>query len=398
MRKCPICDLLIGEDLYVCPNCNTFDYGWADHYETLNKNAKGKFHRKTIYAEQLKGHSSSSSEEYKIRLSAFSDSGELGFHLSRIKQLLATNKYDKVKIILNAASWGYDWDYAYDWDPERDIYLPPSLPLPALVGVSQFIHALLNLSSSKLEMHLILPPQAHPATAFINETGLFSVLPNPQITYASHALEPAYRQGCDDVLIPLTPIGPDTDGQLSVSFHEGFDRLADAGYFERQHRSSIRRVIMEAAENAAIWGGTGWVCCFLRQEKRGAGRFGHQQKFFIPAQHTHLFLHVFSIGPSLAKTTGEANEWDAADIVALGRSSRLSGGGRGMPTILNTVIQSTWGTVSISSGGYTRVITPDGLTREYYSAGIDYLPGVHLCAVIPLAVIADVQSALTAQT
>ena len=44
---------------------------------------------------------------------------------------MATDKFNSLKVILNAASWGYDWDYAYDWDRERDIYLPPSLPLPA---------------------------------------------------------------------------------------------------------------------------------------------------------------------------------------------------------------------------------------------------------------------------
>jgi hypothetical protein len=197
------------------------------------------------------------------------------------------------------------------------------------------------------------------------------------------------------VLIPLTSIGPDTAGQLSASFHDNFNKLADAGYFQREYRSAIRRVIMEGAENADIWGGGGWVCCFLRQEKRGSGRFGHQQQFFAPTRETHFFLHIFSIGPSLAETANKINEWEAADSVASGYSARFSGGGQGMPTILNTVIKSTWGTVFISSGSYTRIITPDGLTHGYHSAGTNYLPGVHLCAVIPLAIIADIQSALT---
>ena len=99
----------------------------------------------------------------------------------------------------------------------------------------------------------------------------------------------------------------------------------------------------------------------------------------------------------MAKTTGEANEWGAAEIVASGRSARLSGGGRGMPSILDTIVQTAQGTVAMYTGGYTRITTPDGLTREYHSAGIDYLPGVHLCAIVPLAVISDVQSMLTVQ-
>ncbi|MCB9420766.1 MAG: hypothetical protein H6667_13245 [Ardenticatenaceae bacterium] len=395
MRECPNCNSLIEQDLYTCPECQTVDYGWADHCETLQNTAKRKYHRKTIFAEQLKVHSISFNKEYKIRLSAFSDSGELGFHLSRIKQLLEASEVSKLKVILNAASWGYDWDYGYDWDPERDTYLPPSLPLPAIVEVSRFLQALLNLNSSKLEINLVLPPKAHNATTFINETGLLLIPSISSITYTDHALEPAFRQGCDDVLIPMIPINSSTQGQLSAAFHKGFDKLANAGNFKLQHRSALRRVIMEAGENADIWGGGGWVCCFLRQEKRGTRGFGHQQKYFVPAQHTHLFLHVFSIGPSLAETINETHEWDAAERVATGNSARLSGGGRGMPTILDTIIQSTWGTVSISSGNYTRIITPDGLTREYHSAGTDYLPGVHLCAIIPLAVIADIQSNLT---
>jgi hypothetical protein len=181
----------------------------------------------------------------------------------------------------------------------------------------------------------VLPPRAHAATAFISETGLFSVLSNSRISYADHAIEPTFRQGCDDVLVPLTPIGSDTNGQLLSSFHTRFDRLADAGYFERRHRSALRRVIMEAAENADIWGGGGWVCCFLRQEKRGIGGFGHQQKTFSAARETHFFLHVFCIGSSLAESLNEVNEWDAAASVTVGRSARLSGGGRG--SILNFV-------------------------------------------------------------
>lgn len=396
MRECPNCDSLIDEYSFVCPDCHTHDCGWADHFTNVNDNAL-RFHRKTIFEKQLSAHSSVSVKEYKIQLSAFSDSGELGFHLSRIKQLLEASKLSKLNVILNAASWGYEWDYAYDPNPERDMYLPPSLPLPAMVEVSRFLRALLNLNSPNLETHLILPPKAHAATTFINKTGLLSVHANLKTTYTNHAIEPAFPPGCDDVLIPLIAIGSDTNGQLSTSFHTGFNRLADAGFVKHKHRSPLRQVVMEAAENADIWGGGGWVCCFLRQENRGVGRFGHQEKHFVPAQHTHLFLHVFSIGPSLAETINEANEWDAAASVATGNSARLSGGGRGMPMILNTIIQSTWGTVSISSGNYTRIITPDGLTREYHSAGTDYLPGMHLCAIIPLAVVADIHSTLTIQ-
>jgi hypothetical protein len=149
---------------------------------------------------------------------------------------------------------------------------------------------------------------------------------------------------------------------------------------------------MEAAENADIWGGGGRIACFLRQEKRGTSRFGHQDRTFSPARETHLFLHVFSIGPTLAETTGKGSEWEAAIAIAEGFSTRPSSGGNGMPRILQAITETTSGTVFISSGNYTRIITPDGLVREFLSAGTDYLPGVHLCAVIPLAVVSQIQS------
>lgn len=393
MRKCPNCDSMIKQDLYTCPYCQTIDYAWLDHCETLKRN----IHRKTVYIEQIKDNMSILKQQYKIRLSAFSDSGELGYHLSRIKQLLFINNNVVVDVILNAASWGYDWDYAHDSEPERDIYLPPSLPLPALVEVSRFIYTLLSLEKTRLNIQLVLPPQNHAATYFIERARLFSILNDSRITYSNHAVEPAYKQGCDDVLVPVTYIGSTTDGQLVAGFHNNFDRLAEAGYVKEEHREAIRKVIMEAAENADNWGGGGWVCCFLRQEKRGLGNFGNLQQTFIPAQHTHLFFHVFSIGSGLAQTMEEETEWDAVNLIANGRSARQTNGGRGIPIILDTVLNSAWGTVSISSKAYNRIITPDGLTREYHSAGTDYLPGVHICAVIPLAIVSDIQAALKMQ-
>jgi hypothetical protein len=359
----------------------------VEHYDSLKKN----FHRQTVYREQIMANINIPNHQYKIRLSAFSDSGELGYHLSRIEQLLSVNKTRKIEVLLNAASWAFDWDYAYDSEPERDIYLPPSLPLPALVEVSRFIYALSNLNTSQLSIQLILPPQDHAVTQFIVKTGLFSLTRNSSTSYSTAPTESSREQGCDDVLIPLTFIGSNNDGQLTTEFHNNFNRLADAGYFEKNHREAIRKVVMEAAENADNWGGGGWVCCFLRQEKRGTeGRFGNLEENFIPAQHTHLFLHVFSVGCSLAQAMGQKNEWDAADLITNGNSARQNNGGRGIPAILNTVINSAWGTVSISSGKYTRIITPDGLTREYHSAGTDYLPGVHLCGVIPLAIVSNI--------
>jgi hypothetical protein len=395
MRRCANCDELTPQDSAVCVNCLCRDEGWAEHIETIIRNGKGRSLRRPQSPMQLSFLEPLAVAEpfrYTLRLSAFSDSGELGFHLRQITRLVEANPHQPVQVTCNGATWGYDWDYAHDVDPERDVYLPPSLPIPSLVEVSRFIYALLHPKIPRLNVRMILPPRDHAATKFILESRLFSAIPFSMISYADYLAGGSSDPGCDDVFIPLSPVGPETGGQLSAQFHENFDRLAAAGYFKPEHRSSLRRVLMEAAENADIWGEHGQVVCFLRQEKRGAGRFGHQDRAFSPVRETHLFLHVFSLGPSLAETTGQSNEWEAAAAVARGYSARSSGGGNGMSGILRTITESAVGTAFISSGNYTLIITPDGLVREYLSAGTDYLPGVHLCAVIPLAVISQIQS------
>jgi hypothetical protein len=394
MRRCANCAELTPQDSPVCCNCLYTDLGWAQHIERLLRQGKGRALRRSKSDIQLTFLEQFTADEplrYTVRLSAFSDSGELGFHLQRITELVQANPHRPIEVICNGASWGYEWDYASDFDPERDQYLPPSLPIPSLVEVSRFIHTVLSRNDDLITIKMVLPPETHASTKFVKKTGLFSALPPQMISYADHALDQTFLPGSDDIFIPLCPVGPDTGGQLSSQFHQGFNRLADAGYFKHEHRSSLRRMIMEAAENADVWGGGGWIACFLRQEKRGAGRFGHQNSTFSPARETHLFLHVFSIGATLAETTHKRSEWEAAMAVADGYSGRLTGGGKGMPYILKTITESAVGTAYICSGNYTCIITPDGLVREYLSAGSEYLPGVHLCAVIPLAIIAELQ-------
>jgi hypothetical protein len=394
MRRCRNCGELTPQDSSVCMHCLYPDEAWKENIERVIKEGKARSLRKpkgTVQLSFLGSVSAAEQLKYTVRLSALSDSSELGFHLRRITQLSKDNPHQPIEVTCNGASWGYDWDYACDFDPERDVYLPPGLPIPSLVEVSRFIYALLSMNTSNLSVRIVLPPCTHAATEFIKETRLFSAIPPSMVTYTIHAIDGTSKPGCDDVFIPLSPIGLETSGQLPAEFYGNFEKLANAGYFKPEHRSSLRRIIMEAAENADIWGGGGRIACFLRQEKRGTGRFGHQDRRFSPARETHLFLHVFSIGPSLADTTRKESEWEAAIAVAKGFSTRSSGGGNGMPGILKTITETAIGTVFISSGNYTRIITPDGLVREFLSAGTDYLPGVHLCAVIPLAVISRIQ-------
>jgi hypothetical protein len=393
MRRCQVCDSLTPQDSAVCNNCLYFDVAWAANLESVQRSRKDTQDLVLPDWRQLsllKPAKSAKPLQFLIRLSAFSDSGELGFYLCKIEGFLESNTGHDIHIILDGSSWGYDWDYGYDFDPERDYYLPPSLPIAALVEISRFINVLVK-RYPQLTIRLKLPPKQHAATQFIQETQLFSCIPWSNIGYANQPIEQTYREGCNHVLVPLSAVGPETGGQLSQSFHDSFNKLADAGQINRSFRSSIRLLIMEAAENADIWGRRGWLACFLRQEKRGKVRF-HSDASFLPERETHLFLHVYTIGRTLAESLRMSNEWDAAIAVSKGYSARGSGGGRGMPSILRTITESALGTAFICSGNYTRIITPDQFVREYHSAGADYLPGVHICAVIPLTVISQPQS------
>jgi len=255
---------------------------------------------------------------------------------------------------------------------------------------SRFVHAVEAIPTNNIRIELLLPPRDHPITLFLQAGAFFHDMTMINCTYSDHRLPVVSKQGCDNVLVPLSRVDGSTYGQLTQTFHENFDALAAAGLFDDVHRSSIRRVIMEAAENADIWGNGGWVSCFLRQEKRGATGFGHQSTAFEPSRETHLFINVFSLGATIAGALNMLNEWEAVDAVTVGWSSRGVPGGKGIPHILSTITRLSLGTVFISSGAYSRIHSPDGLTREYLAAGTDYLPGVHLCAVIPVAVISKI--------
>ncbi len=391
MRTCPVCDSLIPHDSCTCPDCGTKDYAWRENLETSQCSATRRFHRKTIFAEEVRHTQHSGiAGRYLVRLSAFSDSGELGFHLFRIKKLASAVPDKQLTVTLDASSWAYDWDYSDEADPESDYYLPPSFPILSLIETSRFVRSVEGIAANNIRIELILPPRDHPITLFLRRGAFYRDLVMANCSYSDHGLPVVSKQGCDNVLVPLTRVDGSTNGQLTQTFHENFDALATAGLFEDVHRSSIRRVIMEAAENADIWGNGGWVSCFLRQEKRGAANFGHKTTIFDPSRETHLFINVFSLGATIGSALNMATEWEAADAVTIGWSSRGVAGGKGFPHILSTITRLSLGTVFISSGAYTRIHSPDGLIREHLAVGSDYLPGVHLCAVIPVAVISKI--------
>ena len=394
MRNCPGCDQLTDHNDVVCHKCRYLDPGWAEHLSYVRRRANKPAQPMLQLSLPIPNVIIPSIIEYPtILLSPFSDSGELGFHLANIQSQLADNSGATLRVPINLSEWAYTWDYGDETDtkPADDVYLPPNVPPPALAEIGRFIQVL--LANGGIDLRLVLPPQQHAVTQFLLKSGIFSSIPVSSRDYISHMGVTSREPGCDTVLVPLTYVGKQTHGQLSNEFHDRFTQLLDAGVVLQPYRSSLRDVVMEAAANADQWGDGGWIIAFLRQEKGGKGSFGHRNQVgFSALADTHLYLHVLSIGPTLAQTTGLSTEWEAANEVIQGFSSRESGGGLGMPRIIEIVIKETIGTIMVSSGGYSRIITPDGLAHEFSSAGSHYLPGVHLCAVVPLAHIADLRS------
>ncbi|MEM6379206.1 MAG: hypothetical protein AAF705_13415, partial [Bacteroidota bacterium] len=279
----------------------------------------------------------------------------------------------------------HSWEYRKFTDPEKSIFLPPNLPLPAIVDAMRFLVSLKDLDGD-LEVELLLPPKNHAATIFISETRLIGLA--DKISYSNNFFDKVSIQSSDNVLVPLTFVGDQTGGQLADDFFRSFEKLLKVGRIELKWRSPLKRIIMEAAENADTWGnGRGYVSVFLRQE--GLGKMGfHETEDFVPERDTHLFIHVFSAANSLGSTLN-MSEQEAANEIQSGRSSRLSAGGQGIPYIVENTVSNALGTVLINSGGFNRIISPNGMIYDSFSAGMNFLPGVHLGLILPLAVLSD---------
>jgi hypothetical protein len=231
----------------------------------------------------------------------------------------------------------------------------------------------------------------------IQEAGILSGLLPSNISWGRGGAlsSPGITNGLDlETIVPFTEVGSATYGQLSDLFHARFDVFADRGTIRKEYRGPLRQVVMDLAENAAEYGNGGYVGCFLRQEKgRAAGTKGRADGvIFDPRRHTHLFINCFTLGPSLSEVTGHTSEWAAAQaVLGGGFTSRATGGGSGMETVMHTVVESATGTVYLNSRNYVRVISPNGLVHEYMLGGDQYLPGVHICLLVPLAAVAQLR-------
>ena len=375
-----------------CPYCFYKDIAWESNLTRFQNKcilgADAMIHDNPLPYNLRK--ESISSEPYIIRISSFTDAGELGFHLRRIRETCDISP--RVDTVLDLNRLQYDWDYGAHYDEETDLFLPPSIGILALVEVRRFIEAIHISLGEKVNLTAKLPDRAHPVCALTEESGIVDGIIKTHTSCDGNLLTINSFEGCQDVLVPVTVVGPETRGQLSGAFYQRFERLAQAGLISDTYRSAIRRVIMEVVENGEIYGKQCWVTCFLRQEKRTPRKKIHEKRLghdFLPWLHTHLFINVFTIGPTLRETTGHSTEWEAAQAILRGFSSRPDGG-TGIERVMSTVIRSAEGSLSINSGNYSCIMLPDGLIREHTSAGNDYLPGVHFCMLVPLATVLDI--------
>jgi len=195
----------------------------------------------------------------RVRVGAFANSGKYGFELHNIRKLRKEND-DPLEIMIDLRSLGHAWEYRAVCDPDTDVYLPPNLPLHPLIEAGRFVHAVEN-SISDVTFSLLLPPQQHAATNFIQETCILDMVSH--IEYDDSLYETSHTGSSDNVLIPLTAVNDRTIGQLDIRFHQQFNQLAEAGRIQSSYRQTIRKLIMESAENSDSWGGGGYVAAFF---------------------------------------------------------------------------------------------------------------------------------------
>lgn len=386
MRRCAGCGEPTDYFEAECRVCHYVDTAWDEAVSepgTLNIVEAAK-------QLPLPSTAPTSSRVVVIPVSSFSDSAELAYELSRV-HIIAKEAvgHGGLEIRFDFTQLGFDWE-AVGVGEEHE-FIPGSIGILAVTEACRALQFALQ-TWRRLKVSALLPPEGHPASMLLQEAGVLSALPRSNILWGQGGLPRLANRLDLETIVPFTGVGIATYGQLSDLFHTRFDVIADRGTIGKEYRSPLRQVVMDLAENAAQYGNGGYVGCFLRQEKgRAAGTKGRADMLaFNPRRHSHLFVNCFTLGPSLSEVTGHASEWAAAQaVLGGGFTSRATGGGSGMETIMRTVVDSATGTVYLNSRNYVRVVSPNGLVHEYTLGGDQYLPGVHICLLIPLAIVAQ---------
>ena len=399
MRRCPGCGELTDCFDSECWSCRYMDPAWGEVLLSGRKQTNDSDHVHSLEVSRTPPEQPDRwlSRVVVIPISSFSDSSELAYELAGVHKATAGMLgKEPLEIRFDFTQLGFDWEASTE--SEEHEFIPGSIGVLALTEARRAMQ-LACQTWGFTRVTALLPPLGHPVSELLQEAGMLSELPsinvkNMQCWTQETNSAPSYARAIDlETIVPFTGIGTATNGQLSDLFHFRFDALSARGAIGREFRSPLRQVVMNLAENAADYGHGGFIGCFLRQEKgKSAGTKGRLvgSNLFDPRKHTHLFINCFTLGPSLSEVTGYANEWLAAGaVLGEGFTSRANGGGSGMETIMRTVVERATGTVYLNSKNYVRVISPDGIVRENTLGGDLYLPGVHICALIPLAVVAQ---------
>ena len=159
MRKCVCCDELTDHDDPTCYYCFYLDAGWKETLISRNQGTPVK--RSSISQYEYYTTSPVKPEidhtQYRLNLSSFGDTIEFGFHLSKIQAIHDSSPTAEIEVILDTSSLAYDWDYSYDFDSERDVFLPPSVPLISLVEAARLSQILLGIKYVTFTMILPMP-------------------------------------------------------------------------------------------------------------------------------------------------------------------------------------------------------------------------------------------------
>lgn len=402
LRRCPNCEEYASDHDALCISCQYTDPAWQ---ELLSRRLRLDI-QPPAQPTEVKGFTFAPMRKFEsplhlftVPISSFTDSAELAYELHKLEDL-SNQGIDPKRIDLRFDFTPMLFDWESTGNEEEFDFIPGRIGMLALTDACRAI-CTAKLKFPETRISALFPPTSHP----FNEL-LKAVIPNSLIhefhylnSIATEQIGSVDSVGLDlEIVVPYTQVGPSTSGQLSNTFHHQYDILAEKGSIGNDYRSPIRQVIMGLAENGSEYGNGGYIGCFLRQEKGKPTSIGKRTDDFPfePRQHTHLFINCFTLGKSLAEVTKHAHEWESAQAVLGGFTSRVDGGGSGMQNVMQTVIESAKGSVFVNSKNYVRLVLPNGMVHEYTQGGDLYLPGVHFCLVIPLAVVSELGRARSA--
>jgi hypothetical protein len=246
-RRCPNCDEFLPHNNVECPHCYYVDVAWQDNLSNFHRGSGRLFGSPTEScsfgisppeAGQSFSHlpPPATSTNYRVRLSAFSESGDLGFHL---RQIMEKSKSAPVAVTFDFRQMEHDWDYSGDYEQDTDIFLPPSVGLLSLIEVRRTMEALADFCRDRVSLHAHLPHPSHPVTKLIEASNLLTSVSMENRIWNSRTFSGSPFERLEDVLVPVTLAGPENRGQLPEQFYCRFDQLVQIGKISQEYRGPI---------------------------------------------------------------------------------------------------------------------------------------------------------------